>query len=335
MLPLLFPLYWLYRVGGQIKNLLYGLHVFRTQLAPIPILSVGNISFGGSNKTPLALNLLTFLKEQGFKPALISRGYRGNWERRGGILSDGKTISGSWQDSGDEPYMAARSLPAVGVFIGKNRWLSCKKAKNIGFDVAVLDDGFQHRRLKRDVDIVLFNPVERVALREPISSLKRAQIVLVEKKHSSALSKRFQKKAQKAHIFFYSIIHRGFFDRADKEKESHVDDFKEKKILAFSGIARPDRFFSLLTKLEIRPCSILKFPDHHPYPHTSVKKIIDTYKTRQADSIITTEKDFVKIEDNRAFQNIPVFYLKIDLNIDKAFYDTILTSLNTLLTENK
>ena len=94
------------------------------------------------------MHLLTFLKKQGYKPAFVSRGYKGKWERRGGILADGKNIFGSWKDSGDESYMVAKNFPDIGVYIGKNRLISCRKAKDAGFDIVVLDDGFQHQKLQ-------------------------------------------------------------------------------------------------------------------------------------------------------------------------------------------
>ena len=97
------------------------------------------------------------------------------------MISDGKRITGTWRDGGDEPFMAAGVLPGAGVFVGKNRLASCLKARELGFDVAILDDGFQHRRLARDLDIVLYSPSETAALRESASGLRRAGVVLVDK----------------------------------------------------------------------------------------------------------------------------------------------------------
>ncbi len=95
---LLFPLAWIYRSGGFIRNVFYDLGIFSIKTAPLPVISIGNISFGGSEKTPLAMKLIEKLLAQSFRPALVSRGYRGKWEKPGGILSDGKSRRGTWQD---------------------------------------------------------------------------------------------------------------------------------------------------------------------------------------------------------------------------------------------
>lgn len=330
---LLFPLYLLYRTGSRIKDCLYRCRVFKSIQAPLPIISVGNISFGGTHKTPLAMHLLAFLKEQGCTPALISRGYRGKWEKRGGILSDGKAIFGNWQDSGDEPFMVAQNMPGIGVFIGKNRLLSCVKAKDLGFDVAVLDDGFQHRRLEKDVDIVLYSPEEKVALRESSAALNRAQILLVEGPLPSLQKKRIHKKAAQSKVFSYSVLSQGIFKTGNKDRP-FPDEGRGIKVMAFSGIARPERFVSLLKEHGIKPSTVLKFPDHHSYPHSSVRKILEEFRASQADVLITTEKDFVKCRDIPEFYNLPVYYLKIDLEIDEDFYREILVSLENIKRQN-
>jgi len=326
MIRLLSPFYFLYKTGGQIKSALYRRHILRARQAPLPTISVGNISFGGSNKTPLSMHLLAFLKKQGYKPALVSRGYKGKWERRGETLSDGKNIFGSWRDSGDEPYMVAKNFPEIGVFIGKNRLFSCQKAKNLGFDVAVLDDGFQHQKLKRNLDLVLFDPREKTALREPLTSLSRAHFVLVEESFFSQSKKHIKEMAPNAQIFAYSVFSRGLF----KIKNNGIEPLTQvegKKVLALSGIARPERFVSLLKEQGIKPCYTLNFPDHFDYPRSSVKKIVDVYNRHAADMIITTEKDSVKLQGVKDFNSIPVYYLKIDLKIEDGFYKDILMSL--------
>src|SRR4030042_1951907 len=127
---------------SRIKNFLYDRGVFKPRRAPLPVISVGNISLGGTEKTPLAMELLSGLLALGRRPALISRGYKGRWEKTGGVLSDGRSILGTWQDAGDEPCLIARSFPAVGVYVGKNRLTSCRRAAGAGVDIAGLDDGF-------------------------------------------------------------------------------------------------------------------------------------------------------------------------------------------------
>jgi tetraacyldisaccharide 4'-kinase len=319
---LLFLLSLLNCSGSQVKNWLYKKRILTPSKAPLPVISVGSIAFGGAGKTPLAISLIAYLVKQGFKPAFISRGYKGRWEKSGGILSDGKKIFAHWQDSGDEPFMVAQNIPEAGVFIGKNRLLSCQKAKSLGFELAVLDDGFQHRRLYRDLDIVLYTPAVKTAGREPVSSLKRADILLLGKKVGPQSKKRITERSPRAAVFEYSVKNKGLFRLAGKQGQAD-EKLKEKKILAFCGIARPERFLSTLHEAGIKPSFFFKFPDHHPYPKSSLKKIMDKYQQIKAEAIITTEKDALKICDNESLEKIPAYYLKIDLEVENEFYPRV------------
>jgi tetraacyldisaccharide 4'-kinase len=311
-----------YRFGSQLKNFLYNRKILTTKNAPFPIVSVGNIAFGGSEKTPLVIELLAILQEQGYRPAMISRGYRGRWEKKGGILSDGKNMLGTWEDSGDESFLVAQNLPQVGIFVGKDRWESCQKAHRLGFDVGVLDDGFQHLRLHRDLDIVLHNPEKKMLLREPISSLKRADILLINsrdkiKKKISSLEKT---------TFFYSVQSQSFYQLGERE-EVKAKSLKRKKVIAFCGIARPERFLSLLKSEGIAPLSFITFPDHHPFPPSSIEKILDSCESSGAEAVIMTEKDAVKLASRLPFKSYPAFYLKIGLKLEETFFTFFLSLL--------
>ena len=154
------------RLACRTKDVLYRHGILKARKAPLPTISVGNLSFGGTEKTPLAMELIAHLVRMGHRPAFVSRGYRGSWERTGGILSDGTALLGTWKEGGDEPFMVAKRFPKAGVFVGKDRLASCLKAREMGFTAIVLDDAFQHRRLARDLDIVLVNPAEARPLRE-------------------------------------------------------------------------------------------------------------------------------------------------------------------------
>jgi len=319
----------LHRSVCRIKNWLYKRNIFKPKRAPLPVISVGNITFGGSGKTPLVLHLLTFLFNKGYKPALIIRGYRGKWEKRGGILSDGKSVFGTWQNAGDEAFMVASSIPQVGVFIGKNRLSSCQNAKASGFELAVLDDGFQHNRLRRDMDIVLYDSKEKVSLREPVSSLGRAEILLLERGSHAQEKESLKKSFPQSAIFEYSVESKGFFKAWEKKEESG-EEFKGKRIIAFCGIARPGRFLSLLQKEGIAPVDFLTFSDHFSYPLHSLEKISKKFKKLNADALITTEKDMVKIAQSDALHGIPLYYLKIDLRLDDEFYSMLSSNLQKI-----
>jgi len=327
---LLFLLSLFNRSGCQIKNWLYKKRILTPKKAPLSVISVGSIALGGSEKTPLVINLMNYLIKHGFKPALISRGYKGRWEKSGGILSDGKNILAHWEDSGDESFMVAQNIPQAGIFIGKNRLLSCQKAKSLAFELAVLDDGFQHRRLHRDLDIVLYTPAEKTALRESVSSLKRANIILMKKGVDPQRKKRMMERFPEPTVFEYSVRNKGFFSLMDKQSQPG-EKLKGKKVLAFCGIARPERFLSILNEGGIKPSFFFKFPDHHPYPKSSLEKITEKYKKINAEAIITTEKDAFKITHNESLKKIPAYYLKIDLEVEDNFYARISNLLQNWL----
>ncbi|MFQ6069880.1 MAG: tetraacyldisaccharide 4'-kinase [Candidatus Aminicenantales bacterium] len=315
-----------YCLVTSFKNFLYSLKILKTEKAPFPVISVGNIVFGGSGKTPLALHLIDCFLNSGLKPALIFRGYRGGWEKIGGIISDGKTLRGSWKDSGDEPYMAASRFPQAGVFVGKGRLLSSLLAKTLGFDLAVLDDGFQYRELQREVDIVLYDSENSLPWREFPSALQRSDIVLVKKGRELNLKKRLQKYGLS--VFSYSVLSVGYQSLRSKEMLP-PQAFQGKRGLAFSGIARPHRFFSFLKKEKIDLVSSLAFPDHHPYPEKSVAKIVSNFRQFKPEVVITTEKDAVKLDAGSSrLKTLPLYFLRIELEIEADFYLELSRKLN-------
>lgn len=322
----LIPFSLAYQVGCRINNFFYDRGIRKTHKAALSVISVGNIAFGGSEKTPLSMNLISFCLENGLRPAFVTRGYKGKWEKTGGILSDGNQIYGTWREAGDEPFMVSQRFPKAGIFVGRNRLYSCERAHQAGFDVAILDDGFQHRRLQRDLDIVLYNPEKKVPLRESLSSLGRANIILV-KREVNALTKVMKKKGLfEPKIFPYSVKNLGFFSSAN-DGPLPVEHLKKKRLLVICGIALPERFLSLLMKEGMIPVSVLKFPDHHAYPSSSLKKISDEAQKVKAEAILTTEKDHFKLWGLEREQKIPVYHNRIKLEIDKEFYRIILTLL--------
>jgi tetraacyldisaccharide 4'-kinase len=311
-------------VGSRVNNFLFDRKLRKTNRTSLPVISVGNLAFGGSEKTPLVLHLLSFFAEHDLNPALITRGYKGTWEKSGGILSDGKNIQGTWKEAGDEPFMVSRRFPRVGIFVGRNRLISCEKARQEGFALMILDDGFQHRQLHRDLDIVLFNQDKRIALREPVSSLRRADIILVKKNsHFQAQSLRKHISA-KPKFFSYTIINKGFFSYPDGSPIL-IDRLRELRLIGVCGIARPERFFSLLEKQGLQPLLSLAFPDHHAYPMPSRNKIIAAFQREKADAVITTEKDVFKLDELHKTGRIPVYHNRIDLQVEKDFYQDLLS----------
>ncbi|HHF42932.1 MAG TPA: tetraacyldisaccharide 4'-kinase [Candidatus Aminicenantes bacterium] len=320
----------LYQSGMILRNYLYDHKLRPIYQPPLPVISVGNITFGGSEKTPLARFLLHFFYDLGFKPALISRGYKGRWEKKGGIVSDGQQIFSTWEEAGDEPFMIAREFPQAGVFVGRHRLISCQRAHQLGFNLAILDDGFQHRQLARNLDLVLHHLEPFSLQREPLSSLQRADIILMKQAFSpvSSLEKKRQEiitrlrlpKQQK--IFFYQLQPEGFFTLKDKISLP-LESLRSKKIIAFCGLARPQRFFNLLHQLGIQPLTTLIYPDHYPYPRRALHRIGQLWKESQADFLCVTEKDAIKLEGREETVNWPLLYLKISLQVEEAFLEEL------------
>lgn len=329
MEPVIYALSLIYRLGSRLRYAGQDLGLVKPARSPLPVVSVGNLGFGGAGKTPLVVELLRFFLEQGIRPALVTRGYRGEWERKGGVLSEGAGLLGSWRQAGDEATMVALNLPEAGVFVGKNRLVSCRKASASGFRVAVLDDGFQHRKLARDVDIVLFDPAETIRLREPVSSLKRADLVLWNPASGDAEAN-WKKRFPGVRFFRFEVTSLGLHDAAGGQVLTSPSRHG-KRFFAFCGIARPERFAAQLNTVGIRPESQLTFPDHHAYPEESLERIGQGLVASGADAAVTTEKDAVKLTAAPIFQEIPLFYLKIGLTIESGFYQAVLSALETRL----
>ena len=314
---------FLYRMGCRFRNLFFDKGLLPSAAAPLPVVSVGNLEFGGSGKTPLSMELLRFFLANGIRPALITRGYRGKWEHKGGVLSEGKGVLGGWRDSGDEPFMASRAFPAAGVYVGKDRLTSCRKAQAAGFQIAVLDDGFQHRQLKRNLDIVLFDPGEKIRLREPVSALKRTHMVLIRTDPNKVSN--WRRRYPLLRFYPFQVIPQGLFKAGTEEPQPFQKG--ELRYLALCGIARPERFAPLLDQAGIQPVEVLHFPDHHSYPARSLRRIRQQLAATGADAVLTTEKDAVKLEDSPFFQDVPLYFLRIGLKIDPDFYTDVLASV--------
>jgi tetraacyldisaccharide 4'-kinase len=315
------------RLVCRAKRALYAGGILRARVAPIPVISVGNIAFGGSGKTPLAVEIAAGLLAGGERPALVSRGYKGTWEKRGGVVSDGRAILASWRESGDEPYMAALRLPGAGVFVGRDRLASCRRAAGLGFTCAVLDDGFQHLRLARDINIVLVDPEEKLALREGFSSLGQADIIVARGADGSADTAKLSAAFPGSTVTSCLVEAVGFMG-LDRTGPLLPDAFRGRRVFAFSGIASPRRFFGLLESLGATVAGSLAFPDHFSYPEKALTRIAAAARAAGVEAVITTEKDAVKIAPSGALgAGWPVFYLRIGLDLEPKFLEAFRTCL--------
>ena len=280
------PLSALFAVGARARNLLFDLGVFRAARAKIPVISVGNLAVGGTGKTPVAGWLVGELVERGWKPALVTRGH-----------------------GEDEILLHRRWSPDIPVFRTPRRRQGIEQAAAAGRDIVVLDDGFQHRWVARDVDLVLLSPAHRLParllprgpFREPMESLRRAHRVWVTVKDSA---EREGARALAAAVSRLPVLARRnapvdvveFQPGPWLDLLGHEADVPAGAPLAVTSVAEPESFIRLLEARLGVPVQSLRFPDHHPYTSEDAARI-----AREAGTgwIATTEKDAVKLASFR------------------------------------
>ena len=327
---LLIPFSIIYGIATVLRNFLYNLNLLKVTRVDVPVIAIGNISTGGTGKSPFVIFLAEYFLAHNKKVSIISRGYKSN-NNKITIVSDGNKMLCNIDECGDEPFMIAESLmnyrKDFSVIAYKNRIKASKFAiEKFKPDVIILDDTFQHRKIFRDLDIVIIDSYEFLHnkmmnmlllpagnLREIYNGLKRADIIIQNNKFNklNELSK-FTKYNRNRLQACYEIV--GFLN-----KNSEKVDIKNKSIIAFAGIAKPDSFFNILEHNNYILKDKITFADHHNYSDNDYKKIIHNYS--ENDIFVTTEKDFVKIKMNTDFiSKYDIYFLKIRLKLDFMEY---------------
>lgn len=309
------PLSFLFLIVITFRNKFYDWSIIKTVDLKIPVISVGNITAGGTGKTPFTIYLAEFLLNKNLKVGIISRGYKKNSDESVYMI-EGKDSSPSIEKLGDEPYLIYRRLKNVSVnFIlasGENK-SSLAKAVSEKYkpDVIIIDDGYQHRKLKRNLDIVLTEGEESVFdkfllpagnLRETKSGLKRADLVI--KNNKAMLIEANDNVSIK-------YIRKGYFDVNETGMQP------DNAVYTLCGIANPYSFYSLINRDKINILRKFEFADHYSFNEEELEKLftgIDKDKV-----IVTTEKDFVKLKSmNNLFKKYKIVYLKIDVQFKKG-----------------
>lgn len=338
----LFPLFvisWVYGVGVWVRATLYQRGLFKTRQLPCRVISVGNITLGGTGKTPLVAALAKVLRKKGMHVGILSRGYKGLKEKTGGVLSDGTKIYLNPAEAGDEPVMLAKMLSGIPVLVGKKRYqMGMYAHERFSIDVLILDDGFQHLGIKRDVNIALIDScrgfgngrlLPRGPLREPLRCLRRASMLILTKAKPSQPLDEIEgvlRSHAPAVPFYHSRYKPVSFVEASAGKVLPPQFIQGKKIFAFAGIADPGYFVYLLQSLGADVLSELHFPDHHPYTPEDVR-MISQYRDK-VDLFVTTEKDYVKLREI-PLDDIPIFVLTIEQEIvEEAFYQSVFSLLS-------
>ncbi|OGF64625.1 MAG: tetraacyldisaccharide 4'-kinase [Candidatus Fischerbacteria bacterium RBG_13_37_8] len=296
---ILFPFWLLHRIIVWGRNYLFDKGFIRIDKVESKVVSIGNISFGGTGKTPLVIHLARILTEQDYKVAILLRGYRGTASTRDPfIVSDGRTIFSPVKECGDEAIVIAESVK-VPVIIGKKRILSARLAmEKFKSDFILLDDGFQHRGIHRDVDIVLITPLDNMELfpcgnlREPLSSLRRASMVCVTKGNLEDINTEVKKNIDT--LDTYQIDYYISSWKSGNRILGAEEIYGEKVIIA-SGIGKFDFFIAQVAAMGAIVLQCISYPDHYAFTEKDISKLQQIAQKKGAGRIVITEKDEVKL----------------------------------------
>ncbi len=327
----LFLLSFLYALVVRVLILFRGLSCCRLSAK---VISVGNITLGGTGKTTLVQLIAEDLKSRGRNLAILTRGYKRSIGHSHACLAKDLAM-------GDEPLMLQKNLGNIPVIVDSNRIRSAKKAiKDFKVDALVLDDGFQQWGIKKDLDVVTIdatNPfgnkhlLPRGILREPLSSLRRADIFVLTKvnlaKGVQDIKTLLLKINPKALIVESEHVPQYFYELAHQEKTISLEAFQGKNAVLFSGIGDPDSFEKMISNLGIKVGFSFKFADHHNYSQQDLDNIFRQAKEKSAEILITTEKDASRLYELRITDyELRIYILRITIKITSGidkFYERI------------
>jgi tetraacyldisaccharide 4'-kinase len=332
----------LYEIGIQVRLYLWHHRIFRDHTLGCQVVSIGNLTVGGTGKTPVVEVFARALQQAGRRVAILSRGYKSTprplWQRLVSkvtfqedkvppkIVSDGQSLLLDSEQAGDEPYMLASNLKDVVVLVDKDRVKSGRYAiRRFGCDTLLLDDGFQYLSLKSRLDICLIDRnapfgnhylLPRGTLREPITNLKRAHYIFITK--SSELGAKKLRKAIRQFNTQAEVIecaHQPLYLQDVFTGERHdLKVLRNLSVAAISGIAVPESFEDGLRALGTNVVYAKRYADHHRYTQQEVINMINRSLKRGAQAILTTEKDAVRFPkiDRR---DIPIYFLRVEIRI--------------------
>lgn len=331
MRPLLLPFSVVYGAAVAIRNWFFDIGVLRIHRVGVPVISVGNLSTGGVGKTPLVEMLSKRLAQQGRRVAIVSRGYKR--ETRGTlVVSNGSVRCAEAAESGDEPAQMASKLSGVIVIVDEKRTRGASYAvEKFGADVIVLDDGFQHRYLHRDTDIVILSAQEITRRdwllpagnrREPLTSLRRATLVAVSRCESidqfEQAKSVVRQWTNKPVVGLATRV--SAFRRASTRFSIDIGGLKGRPIVAFSGVGNPKSFEQTLMSLGLEMKKHFVFPDHHFYSKNELGDLEASVQQLGADYLVTTEKDIARLDSEdggrkQFLERAPLFYVEIESSV--------------------
>ena len=331
-----------FAVAVKVRRSLYNVRLLRDSTLGVQVIAIGNLTVGGTGKTPVVEKFARELQDQGRTVAILSRGYRSKpppLTRRlinklllqedrtpPRVVSDGKSLLLDSETAGDEPYMLASNLKDVIVLVDKDRVKSGRYAiEKFGCDTLLLDDGFQYWKLAgRRRDIVLIDCqtpfgnehlLPRGVLREPPSHLARASTIFITKSNGDTTKLRARIARHNPTAGIIECIHHPlYFEDIFTGERKGLDFLKAKKVASFSGIAQPESFERSLIDLGAELVYSKRFADHHRFSQQEVLNAVNRGKKRQAHAIITTQKDAVRFPkiDRR---DLPIYFMRVEIKI--------------------
>jgi len=305
---------WLYEVVIRSRLFMYKAGMLKTYKMPCKVISIGNLTVGGTGKTPFTQYLAGYFIRKGKKVMILSRGYGGSKSVTGGIVSDGEKILMKPDESGDEPYLLSENLEGVPVVIGKNRVDMAQKAIPLFKpDIIILDDAYQHLKIERNLNLLLLdgnqpfgngylNP--RGILREPKSQLNRCDAVIFTRSQINQLSDCDDVKHKPYFHTDHSPYIRLISKRMNQTKHTPIGEtFHNKRVFAVSGIAKNSEFRKSLEDSGAIVNGFFEYPDHHNYTLNDLIKADQMANNEHSDCIVTTEKDYVKFDSSYSWKH--------------------------------
>jgi len=332
---LLLPVAGLYDLITKSRNLLYDHSIFKTIKMPVPVIAVGNITAGGTGKTPFVIAMSKFLSGNGYRVAVVTRGYRRQSEGQV-IVSDGRQVLATPSQAGDEPYLIAEKLPGTVVIADADRVAAAHTAiDKFDCNVIVADDAFQHRKLGRELNIVLWDshtPPEHERLlpfgrlRESWRGLRRADILVFSKSDEIIADQKLYLQKYNSQMLFCAapLIVGGLSDLSGNILSAAK--VMGKTMLAFCGLGNPAQFEATVQKLNPADIIFRQFSDHYKYSVNDLRQLLALADHYQCDFLLTTEKDAINLPEPE-MDSSKILILKIELKLDEKIKAAVLENL--------